>query len=245
MRCSIIVAMLAVGCAIPPERHLVEVPGDAADDPLACANQQPPQTAAPSVTISGETAQPFTGDPVPNAGVTGYLDGLPGSAFSTTSDGSGAFSVDQNTGGSPLAFHVLASADGYVSTMLYPSAPLTASTQIDPQLFASDKLEYVASLAGLTLDMTQDQIILQVVDCSGAPIGGATVSSDPPGTVVYFEDSKPMPSAMMTDSTNAVVLIANVPPVSTEIYASIGTTMFSTLSIDAAPGVLVQAAIQP
>jgi hypothetical protein len=244
MRCYIL-GLLAVGCAIPPELHLVEAPGDAADDPFECAGQSPPQTAAQSVTIFGKTMQPFTGDPVPNASVTGYLDGLPGSAFSTTSDGSGAFSVDQNTGGAPLAFHVLASADGYVSTMLYPSAPLTESTEIDPQLFASDKLEYVASLAGITLDMTQDQVILQVVDCSGAPVGGATVTSDPPGTVVYFEDSKPMPSAMMTDGTNAVVLIANVPPTSTEIYASAGATMFSTLSIDPAPGVLVQAAIQP
>jgi hypothetical protein len=240
-----VLTLFAVGCAIPADRHLVEAPGDAADDPIACAGQSPPQSADPTVMIFGKTVQPFTGDPVPNANVTGYLDGLPGSAFTTTSDGSGAFSVDQNTGGAPLAFHVLASADGYVSTMLYPSAPLTQSTEVDPQLFASDKLEYVASLAGLTLDMTQDQIILQVVDCSGAPIGGATVTSDPPGTVVYFADSKPMPSAMMTDDTNAVVLIANVPPSSTEIYASIGETMFSTLSIDAAPGVLVQAAIQP
>ncbi|HEY1553064.1 MAG TPA: hypothetical protein VGG28_34775 [Kofleriaceae bacterium] len=244
MRGSII-ALLAVGCAIPPERHLVEAPGDADDDPLACATVQPPKTAAQSVSIFGKTMQAFTGDPVPNTSVTGYLDGLPGSAFSTTSDGSGTFSVDQNTGGAPLAFHVLASATGYLSTMLYPSAPLIESTEVDPQLFAMDKLEYVASLAGLTLDMTQDQIILQVVDCSGLPLGGATVTSDPPGTVVYFQDSKPMPSAMMTDDTNAVVLIANVPPNSTEIYASAGETMFSTLSIDAAPGVLIQAAIQP
>jgi hypothetical protein len=140
---------------------------------------------------------------------------------------------------------VLASADGYVSTMVYPSAPLIESTEIDPQLFASDKLEYVASLAGLALDMTQDQIILQVVDCGGLPLGGATVTSDPPGTVVYFASSQPMPSAMMTDSTNAVVLIANVPPSSTEIYASVGDIKFSTLAIDAAPGTLIQAAIQP
>ena len=244
MRGYMLATMFVFGCAIPPERHLVEPPGDATD-PLVCASEPPPPTADTTVTIFGMTVQPFTGDPVPGASITGYLDGLPGSAFVTTSDGSGTFSVDQGTGGAPLSFHVLASADSYVSTMLYPSAPLTRSIEIDPQLFASDKLEYVASLAGLALDMTQDQIILQVVDCSGLPLGGATVTSDPPGTVVYFADSKPMPSAMMTDSTNAVVLIANVPPSSTEIYASLGDTMFSTLAIDAAPGTLIQAAIQP
>ncbi|HEX4450836.1 MAG TPA: hypothetical protein VH143_08210 [Kofleriaceae bacterium] len=238
-------AVLAVGCAIPADRHLIEVPTDATAGPLACASEPAPTTADPTIMIFGETVQPFTGDPVPGASITGYLDGLPGVAFTTTSDGSGAFSIDQATGGAPLRVHGLASADGYVSTMVYPSAPLIHATEIDPQLFGSDKLEYVASLAGLALDMTQDQIILQVVDCSGAPLGGATVTSDPPGTVVYFASSQPMPSAMMTDGTNAVVLIANVPPSSTEIYASVGETMFSTLAIEAAPGTLIQAAIQP
>jgi hypothetical protein len=241
MRRSMLAAVLLAGCSVPAERHLV----DAFGDPLACVNEPPPTTADASVTISGATMTPFTGTALPDVELDGYFAGIPGVEFSTTSDGSGQFSIDQATGGTPRSFYLTASANGYVVTTMYPPAKLIHSLQADPQLVSSDELQHVAELAGMSLDPTLDQILLQVVDCNGNPFGGATVSSDPPGTIVYFAQQQPNPAATMTDGDTAVVFIGNVPASNTKIYATAGDTTFSTIDVDPAPGGLIQAAVQP
>ncbi len=237
----VLAVSLAAGCSVPVDKHLV----DALGDPLACLNDPPPTAADPSVTISGTAMNPFSGDPLANVQVEGFFAGVPGIEFTTTSSAAGQFSVDQATGGTPRTLSVQASAGDYLVTMLYPSTPLVHSMEVDPQLVSTTDLMHLGQIAGLAIDMTQDQILLQVVDCNGNPLGGATVTSDPPGSVAYFVDQTPTPGAVMTDSKSAVVFIGNVPPSNTKIYASANGAMFSTLDVDPAPGGLIQAAVQP
>ncbi|HUJ62760.1 MAG TPA: hypothetical protein VLX92_29865 [Kofleriaceae bacterium] len=239
----LVLAVTLAGCSLPVEKQIEAI--DAPGAPFACQHDPPPTSADPSVTVWGTTSDPFSGVPLSGVQLQGFFQGIPGAEFTTTSNATGQYTVHQATGGEPRTFSVQASFPDHLVTTVYPPAALTASVEIDPQLVKSDDLMHLGAIAGMQLDLDDDQILLQVVDCNGYPAGGATVTTDPPGTVVYFVDQTPSQTAVMTDSVGAVVFIGNIPASNTRIFATANGSSFATIDVDPAPGGLIQAAIEP
>jgi hypothetical protein len=74
-------------------------------------------------------------------------------------------------------------------------------------VFTPQDLPIIDGLAQLNFDVTKTVFSLNVIDCDGTPVGGATVSSDPAGGIRYFTSSAPAPAAVATDTMTGLALI--------------------------------------
>jgi hypothetical protein len=237
-----ILAASATSCTYP-EKELV--PGNIDGPPFGCLNQPLPTQVKPQVKISGNVVDPFAGSIPVGATIQAFLVGNPAPVFSTTIDAMGKFSYDQGTGGFPHEFYLKIAPNGYVTTYYYPSIPLVDDLTATIFVFTPQDLPIIGGLAQLNFDTTKTVFSLNVIDCNGKPVGGATVSSSPAGEIRYFTNSAPNPTAIATDTMTGLVLIANVPFGNTTISAMVNGMNLRSHSMDTQPGVVVQSAIQP
>lgn len=240
MRPILLVVALAA-CSIP-EKHLV----DGAGAPFACLGQPPPSTADVKITIAGHVSDPFTGDPVSNGAVEGYLTGTPTPVFTVMTDATGAFSRDQGTGGVPVDGYLKLTANGFVDGYFYPGEPIAHDLTEDRlTLLTTTDMQAVGGIGGVQIDLNMAQVIISVIDCNGNPVPGATVSTTAGGTVRYFENARPSMTAIATDAMTGSALVANVPPTNTRVDAMVEGMMLRSHLIDARQNALTQAEIQP
>jgi len=193
-----------------------EVEADAMPADLGCIGDPLPPDAVNPVTVSGTVIKiDAGGQPAALEGAIVELrrasndramdDNAPGG---TPADGS--FSLSGRTRGNPLEAYLHASADGVAPTRVYPPLPLTSDLAMVP----------VPTFTPLVLGfLSPDQepengiVVVAVLDCSGTPIQGATVSSTPEaGEVVYAgANGLPDPGATSTGAQGFAFLL-NVPP---------------------------------
>lgn len=196
---------------------------DAMPADLGCIGDPLPTEAANPVTVSGGVIEIDLGG---QSAVQGAIvefrrastdrvldDNAPGG---TPADGS--YSLSGRTRGNPLMAYLHSSADELTSTRLYPPLPLTADLGMIPiPMFTPVILEF------LSPDQEPDNgiVLVIVLDCSGMPIMGATVSSTPEaGEVVYAGDNgAPDPAATGTGAQGLAYLL-NVPPGTVTVDAS-------------------------
>jgi hypothetical protein len=235
---AVLLASLAA-CSIP-EKQLA-----ATGPPYACLGQPLPTTASAKLTIGGLVLDPFTGDMIPNAAVEGFLVGTTAPIFTTQSDGNGAFSQDQGTGGVPRNAYLKVSPNGYLPTYYYPAVPIAQDLQIDIQMLTSTDVMTIGSVGGVAIDPTKGNFLVVVVDCNGMPISGATVTTVPAGTVRYFVNFTPSATAVATDEKTGAALVANVPLSNTTINATVGGMTLRSHNFDAVAGAIMLTEIQP
>jgi hypothetical protein len=230
----------APGCMIPEKQLTPE------GDPFGCLNQPLPATAKDPVMIAGTLHDPFSGTKISGAVVEGYQVGLSTRIFMTTSDAGGNFSQTQGTGTVPRNAYLRVAPNGYVPSYYYPAVPIANDIATQIQLFTMNDLGTLASAAQVTIDPTKAILAVTVTDCNGMPLGGAAVTTQPAGTVRYFDASAtPSPTAVATDSHTGTALVVNVPPSNTTINAMVQGKTLRTHAIDAAAGALTQTEIQP
>jgi hypothetical protein len=241
------VAIILLGACSIPEKHLVDAEG-----PYSCLNQPLPTSADSKITITGLVKDLRTDDPVPDSQIQGFLVGVNTAIFTTatatdTNDPTtlGTFSQDQATGGSPLDAYLRASKNGYLDTFFHPAAPLTTNYSNQIEALTIDDLTTLAAVGGVTLDPSLAQILVVVRDCTGMPIGGATVSSQPSGTIRYFVNATPSASATATDSQKGVALILNTPVSNTTINAEVLGMTLRSHNMDTVGGATIQTEIRP
>jgi hypothetical protein len=235
----------AAACSIP-EKELALQTDAAVGDPLACLGKPLPSTAKASVKIAGTVMDPFTPSDSPaGAAIEAFLVGNSGSVFSETLGAMGEFSHDQGTGQVPHDFYMKTAPNGFIPSLYYPPVPLAADLNATIFVFTPANLGPIGALAGLTFDTTKAVFTVVVTDCNGKALGGATVSSEPPGDVRYFINSAPNPSAVSTDSMFGLVLIANVPAVSVTIKGQYMGMELRSHTMDAQPGYHIMTGIQP
>jgi hypothetical protein len=239
---AIAIAMVAsAGACSIPEKQLTPLGA-----PYACLDQPLPMTAKDPVAITGTLTDPFSGTKIAGAVVEGFQVGLSTRIFMTTSDAAGNFMQTQGTGQAPRNAYLHVSLNGYLPTYFYPAVPIVDDIVADIQLFTMMDLGTLAAAAQVTIDPNKAVLAVSVVDCNGMPVGGATVSTNPPGDVRYFDATEtPSPTAVATDSRTGTALIANVPAVNIAISARVAGMTLRGHSIDALAGALTQTEIQP
>jgi hypothetical protein len=237
-----LVAILASAsaCSIP-EKYLV----DAQVAPFSCLGQPLPTMASPRITIAGTLADRVNGTVLANTAIEAFVVGTPTPLFMTASNASGSFTRQQGTGGAPSDVYLHALPSGYLETYFYPAVPVSQGLDATIQALTASDLVTIGAVAQVAVDTAKVNLVISVVDCNGAPVPGATITTVPAGTIRYFVDRAPSPTAAVTDATTGAALVANVPASSTLISATVAGMTLRSHAIDGVAGTVVQTAIQP
>ena len=233
-------AVLGLGACTYPEKELV-----AQGPPFACYNKPLPSTAAERVTIAGTLQDPFDGKKLTGTAVEVFLVGTAVPIFTATSDGNGAFSHDQGTGGAPRDAYLRAAPNGYLPTYFYPAVPISGNITATLQLLTAMDVATIGAVAGITVDTTKANFLVSVIDCNGDAIAGATISTNPPGKVTYFANATPSPVAVATDAMTGSALVSSVAVSNTTINATVSGMTLRSHNLDGVAGAIMQTEIQP
>ena len=166
----------------------------------ACLGQPLPTTAPSTVTVSGTVTQGVIG-PVASSGatVTAYRTGNAAPLATTTTAANGTFTLTIGTGGTPIDGYLQISKTGYITTYAYPPAPLAANATESGILVTTSEFGTLSNVASVTQDPAKGFIAVVVEDCNGAPIAGATITTNPAaGTIRYNSGGFPSSSATST-----------------------------------------------
>ena len=199
---------------------------------LSCVGTQPPGTATDPVTVAGMTEAPDTNgmvQPLPMVTVTAYKSIAPKVAIDTqTSAADGTFTtgnLDIGNTGMPVDGFIEGSLATYRTTYLYPPFPLTKATANVPVLLLGDQLfGFLTSTLGITQDDGANGVLyVQVVDCTGVGINGATLKVQQNSMDVGTQQDL----GALSNSPQAAgsFLVFNVPDGATQVFATyLGTT---------------------
>jgi len=155
------------------------------------------------ITVSGttDTVNGTSEEALPGATVTAYMQSDDSQIATTTSDANGAFSLDVPYSGTPVAIYLKGTATGDIDSYLYPPAPLSADLPNTPMLIISSQTEQLLLLAAGSSHTAGTGLIgLEVLDSTGNPVEGATISSNPAGTYRY-DQSAGFPGGASVTST--------------------------------------------
>ena len=241
---SVTLALSALGGCYIPEKQ--PATNDAQQGgPFDCLGAPLPTKAEMQVTIAGHVIDPFTGTPAPGATIQAFLVGVPQSPiFTTMSDATGAYSQDQGTGSTPKNAYLKVTLNGFVTTYLYPPAPIVRDFPADIQVLTNTDLQTLSNVAEVAIDSTKGLAFVAVSDCNGTPLSGATITTTPPATIRYFAEGAPVPAAVATDMTG-IALIFNVQPGNTTIGAAVLGMTLRSHNFDTVAGALMQTEVQP
>jgi hypothetical protein len=156
---------------------------------LSCLNDPAPTTAPDTITISGTTSTLSNNGAmaVATVAVDVFKVGDATAVASTISDSTGAFSIaDIPTGGAPIDGYVRGvgpapEAQGdpvYRTTYMYPGTVVSDNLSGVPVILITQQtLDLLSGFASVTQDdTTNGALIIQVADCAGDPINGATLT---------------------------------------------------------------------
>lgn len=196
---------------------------DAMPADLGCIGDPLPTEAVNPVTLSGTVLEI---DIAGQSAVEGAIvelrrastdrvmdDNAPGG---TPADGS--FSLSGRTRGNPLLAYLHASAEGLTPSRLYPPLPLTADFPMIPiPMFTP----VILNLLSPDQEPENGIVLVIVLDCSGMPIQGATVSSTPEAGELVYAGSNGVPDPQATSTgAQGLAYLLNVPAGSVTVNAS-------------------------
>ena len=187
---------------------------DAMPPDLSCLGNPLPTEAANPVTLSGGVFAVDIGSQEPVEGALVELrraatdrvldDNAPGG---TPADGT--YSLTGRTRDNPLEAYIRSEAEGLVTTRLYPPIPITTDLAMVPlPMFAPIVVQF------LSPDQEPENgiIVVIVLDCSGTPIPGATVSSEPEAGDVLYADNTGVPDQGATSTADqGLAFLINAP----------------------------------
>jgi hypothetical protein len=167
-------------------------------------------------------------------------------ALTTTSGAMGKFAfVDVPTNNMPVDGYLHATDPKYLDTYVYPPYPITKDTPNARILLVSPSTLDLLPVLGLpTQDPQKAFIGVLVVDCDGNAVQGATVTTNPAGTVKYGMGQLPSNTATST-GVDGLAYVFNVPAGSVEVDAVAGPNDLRQHSIDARAGVITTTIVAP
>jgi len=210
--------------AIPVALIVAACGGSDSNGPAAgfeCLGQALPTTAPAAINISGRITANFTSpSPVPHAYVYAFRRGDSTHLAGDTTDTVGNYSLMITTGGTPVDGYITVSdSNKQLDTFAYPAVPLAGDFTENVLMVSSTEFGILAASAGITPVAGDGFIGMVVRNCQGAPIAGATVSSNPAGEVRYNAGGIPSSTASST-SDDGVAYIANVAAGNVTVMAS-------------------------
>jgi hypothetical protein len=238
-----------------PDAHVgPDAPPPDATTPFGCLGLPLPTTAPSMITIAGKTeeiknlaAQGLAGTTVTAFKVQG--DQQVGTA---TSASDGTYSFQVATGGVPLDGYVLGhhadvGTTKYYDDYLYPGRPLFGDETSGVILMLTpNTLGLITGLVGQTQDPAKGMLGLVVLDCNGAMLAGATVTTEPAATVYYDMNGLPTtPDKASVTDTDGRAYVLNLPPGPVTVHATINSMTLRAHTVNARAGVVTTTAIEP
>jgi hypothetical protein len=202
---------------------------------LDCLGAPLPTTAPATIGLSGVVSSNDV--PIAGATVEGFRTGAGSPVATATSSASGSYALDVTTGGVPFDGALRVSMAPYLDTFVFPSQPLPNSSVKAAKLMTSAMLAQLGTLLGNTQAPANGWIEVQIVDCSGAPIAGATPSVTQNGLAVGQLTA--VPSAVGT------FYAFNVPPGQTVIGASFEGNLLHAHTVDVRANTITTTVVAP
>jgi hypothetical protein len=221
---------------------------DAGPD-LTCLGLPLPTTAPATLMLGGTvgTTSLAGTSPVSGATVAIFSADAGGAAIATaTTDANGAFSLSISSGGAPFDGYLEVTAPTYTPTYWYPAVPFAANTSTLPvQLLTPATIGTIRTISGAAQPPDSGMAGIEVVDCAGVPLSGASVTTNPAaGSTVYVIANYPSSSATSTDSSGAAFLF-DLTPGNLTIGATLGSTQLRSHDVNARPDVVTETSVRP
>ncbi|MBA3541894.1 MAG: hypothetical protein H0T79_19925 [Deltaproteobacteria bacterium] len=210
--------------------------GGAADAPIA----------NPTVTVTGKAEVVGLSGRTPEADVmiAAYKEGESTPVAMTMSGADGSYSIVITTNGVALDGYLLAKKAGLKDTYLYPPAPIAADIPNAPVLMLSPgTFDAAGTVAQAPQDPGMGFIAMMVIDAANMPVGGATISSTPTGTIRYNADGLPNKDATVTEA-DGIAYVFNVAPGTVTVNAAKAGATFHGHPVNARADQLTTTLIQ-
>jgi hypothetical protein len=203
----------------------------------------PPNVPA-TITVSGVATEDGQNSSTPLAGVAVELlktsdDSSLGSA---TSAADGSYSITVQTNGLVVDAYLHGSASGYVDNFAYPTAPLQADATIGPSMVTTTNFSLLGGVAGQSPNL--GFIAVEILDGSGNPVEGATISSNP-ASGKYNYNSGGIPTGTTATASDGQGYFVNVPAGAITISAAKSGIAFKSHVVKAHVGALTVSTIEP
>lgn len=175
-----------------------------------CLGAAVPTTAPATIAVAGQIrANALSPSALGNAIIEAFRTGNTTLLAADTSETAGFYSLSVTTGGTPVDGYLRVTHSGQLDTYAYPSRPLFADIATNVLMVTSSELAFLATAVGVPQTAGTGFIGVIVKDCNGDPIAGATVTTNPAGTVRYNSETTPSGSATST-SGDGVAYVFNV-----------------------------------
>lgn len=210
-----------------------------------CLGAPLPTTAPATVTVSGQILQnALSPTALGNAIIDAFRTGNPTALATDTSNTPGFYSLSISTGGAPVDGYLRVTHSGQVDTYAYPSRPLFMDLMTNVLMPTSNELAFLGAAVGVTQAAGNGFIGVVVKNCDGTALAGATVSTNPPGTVKYNSGSTPSSTATST-SSDGVAYVFNVTAGNVTVMANASGNVLRQHVVNARANVVTLTEIQP
>ena len=210
-----------------------------------CVNDALPTTAPALVQVDGRIlGNALSPGPVSGAIVTAFKTGVAESLAVDTSNTPGQYAVSISTGNTPVNGYLRVVASGKVDTYAYPARPLAGNLTTNVLMPTQSELDFLGVAVSVSQSGTNGFIGVVVRDCSGNPVAGATVSTNPAGTYKYNSAGAPSGTATSTVD-DGVAYVFNVPAGNVTVRANGGGVTLREHAVNARAGKVTLTEIQP
>lgn len=218
---------------------------NAPDPGFECLGAPIPDSAAATVTVSGQIRQnAISPTALGSAIITAFRIGDTDSIAIDTSFTSGFYTLPITTGGTPVNGYLRVTHSGFVDTYAYPSRPLFADLETSVLMPTTEELAFLGTIVDVEQTVGNGFIGVIVKDCNGTTLPGATVSTSPAGTVRYNSGSTPSSTATST-SADGVAYVFNVAAGNVTVMANSGGHVLRQHVVTARADVVTLTEIQP
>jgi len=226
--------------------------GNTGDDtggmPDAKVFMDAPPVVPGSITINGKTTEAGLSSTSPVAGTTLTLYASSDQQHAlgmATSDASGGYSITVMSAG-PIDGYLVASHSGYVDVYFYPVVPFSGNyTDGDINMITPNNMGLLSQFSGGNQMSGKGLVALAVLDASGNPVAGATVSSTPAASAYRYNSNTGIPSSSATTtSSDGVAFMFNVSGQITVTASKSGMT-FKSHMIEARGDKMTTTAVSP
>jgi hypothetical protein len=172
--------------------------------PLSCLGKSLPTSASNPVIVSGTTFELTLSGTLRNPSVALAALTAPNATpvSTTTSDALGDYSISIPTAGVPFDGLLHATKPGYIPASYYPPNPFAANAAAPILMLTPTTFSLVTLSFKVTQSSANGWIVMQPLDCTGAPLMNSIISARQAGAEV---------GTVNTD-TDGNVWIFNVPP---------------------------------
>ena len=213
---------------------------------FGCLGQPLPTIAPAGIGISGNIEQnALSPSPLSGATVAAFRTGNTTALDTATSNTPGFYNLQVTTGGTPVDGYLRVTHSGaYITTYAYPARPLVADVVTNVLMITTTELGLFGSAVGVTQTAGNGFIGVIVKNCDGTPIAGATVTTNPAGTVRYNSASGPSSTATST-AADGVAYVLNVAAGNVTVQANGGGHTLRQHVVNARADAVTLTEIQP